>query len=77
VLVGTRVKERPIVLQEAKTYGDRALQKVDELAIASEIFESTSCRDERRELWMAKTGKSEQTLYRRLALLTEREGNSQ
>ena len=68
-LVATRVKERPIALEEAKTHRDRAVQKQEELAIAKEIKETTTCRDERRKLWEERTGKSEQTLYRRLGQL--------
>jgi hypothetical protein len=70
-LVSTQVKERPIALQEAKPHGFRAAQKRQELALAKEIALATSSREERRRLWVEKTGKSEQTLYRRLAQLQE------
>jgi hypothetical protein len=68
-LVATRVKERPIGLEQAKTFKDRASQKERELTIAKEIADMTEVREERRKLWVEKTGKSEQTLYRRLSEL--------
>ena len=66
-LVSTRVKERPIALEEAKTHVFRADQKHLELEIASDIFALTENREERRKLWFERTGKSKQTLYRRIA----------
>jgi hypothetical protein len=70
-LVATRVKERPIALEEAQAHMSRAAQKQNELEIAREIAATTNSRDERRRLWQKKTGKSEQTLYRRLAQLKD------
>jgi hypothetical protein len=66
-LVSSRIKERPIILKEARTHQYRADQKAQELAIAKEISASNLTRDERRNRWREMTGKSEQTLYRRLA----------
>jgi hypothetical protein len=65
-LVATRVKERPIGLEEAHSHTARAIQKQKELAFAVEIAAMTNCRHERLKLWYEKTEKSEQTLYRRL-----------
>jgi hypothetical protein len=65
-LVATRIKARPICLEEAKTHGDRAQQKEKELALAKEIKAKGLSREERLKLWEEKTGKSEQSLYRRL-----------
>ncbi len=73
-LVSTRVKERPITLEEARSIQDRTVQKEQELAIAGEIRAATTDRAERFRLWHEKTKKSEPTLYRRLFELDERMG---
>lgn len=65
-MVATRLKERPIGLEEVKTFRDRAAQKQDELELAAEIAAATSDRQERLHRWHERTGKSEPTLYRRL-----------
>jgi hypothetical protein len=64
-LVSARIKQRPVRLeQEPKGVGNRAAQKEAELQIAAEI--ATKNREERRQIWFDRTGKSEQTLYRRI-----------
>jgi hypothetical protein len=68
-LLATHIRERPIALGDTKTPDQRASQKQQELQIAAEIQEATDDRGERFRLWQARTGKSEQTLYRRLAEL--------
>lgn len=68
-LVATRVKERPIGLEEMRTYAERNAQMAAELAVARELEASDADREERARLWRDRTGKSEQTLYRRLAEL--------
>lgn len=64
-MVSTRVKERPTTIKEARSVTYRQDEKTRELELAREL-ESVVDRDERRERWTAETGKSEQTLYRRL-----------
>lgn len=64
-MVSTRLKERPISLEEVKTFGERATQKEAELAVAREVAVIAN-RQERFRLWKERTGKSEPTLYRRL-----------
>jgi len=68
-LVATRVKERPIGLEEVKTYTERDAQKAAELAVARELETTKLSRAERTRLWQERTGKSEPALYRRLAEL--------
>lgn len=65
-MVATRLKERPIAVEEAKTFTERDAQKQSELEIAREVAAATADRQERFRLWKEKTGKSEPTLYRRL-----------
>lgn len=65
-MLATRLKERPIALEEAKTFRERDEQKLDQLEIAQEIEKTTRDRQERFKLWKERTGKSESTLYRRL-----------
>lgn len=65
-MVSARVKRRPTRLEEVQSAGGRAAQKQMELQIAAQISEQTNDRAERRQLWFEQTGKSEQTLYRRL-----------
>jgi hypothetical protein len=65
-LVATRIKERPIALEEARTHHERSIEKANDLAIAKEIFLATQCRQERLRMWKEKTGKGESTLYRHL-----------
>jgi hypothetical protein len=65
--VAALVRERPTAFQAEVVMGSRAARKEQELAIAREIQETTTDREERRRLWAEKTGKSEQALYRRLA----------
>lgn len=64
-LVSARIKERPTRLEhEPKHAGNRAAQRESELQTAAEIADLP--REERRDVWASRTGKSEQTLYRRL-----------
>jgi hypothetical protein len=66
-MVATRLKERPITFAVEPVLGTRAERKQKEQAIAREIAETTDDRQERLRLWNERTGKSEPTLYRRLA----------
>jgi hypothetical protein len=66
-LVATRLKERPITFAVPPMLGTRADRKRREQAIAAEIVAATGDRHERLRLWVERTGKSEPTLYRRLA----------
>lgn len=70
-MVSARVKQRPTRLEEVKSAGGRTAQNQLELQAAAEIAEKTTDREERRRLWFNRTGKSEQTLYRRLAEIRE------
>jgi hypothetical protein len=70
-LLATRLKERPITFAVPPDLGTRADRKRRELAIAREIVETTTDRHERLRLWAERTGKSEPTLYRRLAEIGE------
>lgn len=65
-LVTARLQERVIAFQREVTVGGRAFRKAQEQAIAREVANATSDRDERLRLWRERTGKSEQSLYRRL-----------
>jgi hypothetical protein len=66
-MLATRLKERPITFAVRPDLGTRADRRRRELAIAREIIETTTDRHERLRLWVERTGKSEPTLYRRLA----------
>lgn len=68
-LVVARVRERPVALREPVSVGRREDRLERERGIAREIAATTSERVERARLWGERTGKSEQTLYRRLAEL--------
>jgi hypothetical protein len=68
-LVNSRVRERPTHFQQEVTLTAQADRRREELQIAREIVNSTEDRQERRSLWMTRTGKSEPTLYRRIAEL--------
>ncbi len=57
------------MISAVRSVADRAALKMAELDIAAEIAASTDDRQQRLRLWVEKTGKSEQTLYRRLAQL--------
>jgi len=63
-LVSARVKERPTRIRECRTIHERGSQKEQELELARELADVG--REERRRIWKERTGKSEQTLYRRL-----------
>jgi hypothetical protein len=65
--VAAHVRERPIAFQVEVNLGSRAACKARELNIVREISQKTTDREERKRLWKTATGKSEQTLYRRLA----------
>lgn len=64
-MVSTRVKERPTRIREAKSMEVRADQKLDELKLAGELMRLDD-RVQRAQTWRERTGKSEQTLYRRI-----------
>lgn len=64
-LVETRIKYRAIAIKEVKGPGIRAAQKQEELKIAAEL-KMVKSREKRCQQWMERTGKSEQSLYRRL-----------
>lgn len=66
-MVASRLKERPTTFEVKPDLGTRADRKRRDQEIAREIAESTDNRMERARLWAARTGKSEPTLYRRLA----------
>ena len=68
-LVSARLKERPIALEEAKTFGERATEKRRDRDIAREIAAKTKDRQERLRLWKEQTGKSQAALYRWLQKL--------
>ena len=70
-MVAARIKERPTTINEASSPDERRSQKQRELDIAREIAAETKDRNERRRRWIDRTGKSEPTLYRRLAELRE------
>jgi hypothetical protein len=69
-LVSTRIKERPTKIREAKPISFRNDQKRDELQLAQELSKIDD-REERYGIWHEQTGKSEQTLYRRLKQVEE------
>ncbi|WP_165253477.1 hypothetical protein [Paludisphaera soli] len=66
-MTATRLKERPTTFAVAPDLGTRADRKRRELEVAREIAARTGDRQERLRLWDERTGKSEPTLYRRLA----------
>lgn len=70
-LVSCRVRERAASIREARSISSRAAQLQEELRIAAQIDADSADRQERASLWRERTGKSEQTLYRRLQQLNE------
>ena len=68
-LVNSRVRERPTHFQQEVALAGQADRRRQELQIAREIVGATEDRQERLRLWAARTGKSEPTLYRRIAEL--------
>jgi hypothetical protein len=66
-LASCRLKERATAFTVPPTSGSGADRLQRELEIAREIAEATGDRQQRFLLWKEKTGKSEPTLYRRLA----------
>ena len=66
-LVATRLKERPLGLGEVRTLTERVSEKERELALAAELDASGMSRSEKAVRWQQETGKSEKTLYRRIA----------
>ena len=68
-IVAPGIKERPTTINEASSPDERRSQKQRELVIAREFAAETKDRNERRRRWIDRTGKSEPTLYRRLAEL--------
>ena len=69
-MVSARIKERPTRIREAKAISFRNDQKRDELQLAQELSKIDD-RQERFKIWQEKTGKSEQTLYRRIKQVAE------
>jgi hypothetical protein len=65
-LVKARLRERPSANPGSPSPLSRAEQKQQDRQIAHEIAQSTQDRAERCSRWKNETGKSEQTLYRRL-----------
>ena len=68
-MLSARLKERPIALEEAKTFEERAAEKGRDRDIARQIQDKTPNRQERLRLWQEQTGKSEAALYRWLQKL--------
>ena len=66
-LAACRLKERATAFSVPPTSGSGIDRLQRDRAIAGEIAEATGDRQERLRLWKEKTGKSEPTLYRRLA----------
>ncbi len=66
-LVAATVRGHTGVLREPVAHGGRAEQRRRDLEIAREIEAATTDRAERARSWQQRTGKSEKTLYRRLA----------
>ena len=69
-MVSARIKERPTRIREVKPISFRDDQKRAELVLARELAQIED-RQERHRIWGGKTGKSEQTLYRRLQQIKE------
>jgi hypothetical protein len=65
-LVAARLRERPTAFREAVIIGGRLSHKEQEVEIARQIAQTTRDRAERLRRWRERTGKSQQTLYRRL-----------
>jgi hypothetical protein len=65
-LVAARLRERPTVFREEVVVGGRLSRKDQEVEIARQIAQTTTDRAERLRLWRERTGKSQQSLYRRL-----------
>jgi hypothetical protein len=72
-LIDARAKQQPIVLEATQTPGRLAKRKQWALHFAAEIAAKTKNRAERFRLWNTETKRSEQTLYRRLQGLDDRE----
>jgi hypothetical protein len=70
-MVATRVKERPIALEETMTCVERAVEKRRDQDIARKIAATTPDRQERLRLWKEQTNKSQATLYRWLRKLKD------
>jgi hypothetical protein len=66
-LVNSRVRERPTYFHEDVTFSSQSDRRNEELEIVRDILSATSDRNERRKMWEERTGKSEPTLYRRIA----------
>jgi hypothetical protein len=71
-MVAAAIRERPVFFKEEVVVGSRAARKAKELEIVREIRAQTNDRHERLRLWTERTGgKSEKSLYRRLAELDD------
>jgi hypothetical protein len=68
-LVATAVRGQVTTLRGPVQLGSRADRKQAELDTLRDILASTNDRQERLRLWQERTGKSEKSLYRRLAEL--------
>jgi hypothetical protein len=72
-LVTARLRERPpAAFRKDLVVGGRGSLKEKELEVAREIAAATTDRQERLRQWQQRTGKSQATLYRRLAELEDR-----
>src|SRR5262249_18582129 len=76
-LVASRLHERPTTFRVEVSRLTRAERSRQELELARRIRDTTADRTERLSLWEKETGKSEQTLYRRLEKLAEMEREEQ
>jgi hypothetical protein len=70
-LVAARLRERPTAFREQVVIGGRRSRKEQEQEIAREIARTTTDRAERLRIWRQRTGKSQQSLYRRLQEVRE------
>jgi hypothetical protein len=66
---GRQPAQGPTEFQQGVHLGPLAPRKRRELTIVAEILAATSDRQERLRRWREQTGKSEPTLYRRIAEL--------
>jgi hypothetical protein len=75
-LVDSRIRERPTYFRGPVTMAAPVDRKRQELAVVREIVAATGDRQERLRIWQERTGKSEQTLYRRIAQIKQEEAFS-
>lgn len=68
-LVAARIRERPTHFRDEVVIGGRAERLQQELKEAEAISKEAKTREDRLRLWRERTGKSQASLYRRLAEL--------